>query len=97
VWVLQRACRFSSTTTAAAVQMVIAGRNVEVDRPAAEVGLAMLRPMLRPMLGRGGDFAEGVIQHDARRARCRHGVTFERDLAERLGAEHAVLLDAARS
>lgn len=75
------------------MHVVIEGCNVEVDRPAAEVGLAMLRSMLRG----GGDFAEGVIQHDARCARCRHGVTFERDLAERLGAEHAVLPDATRS
>jgi predicted nucleic-acid-binding protein len=86
VWVLQRAYRFSNTEIADAVQMVVESRNVEVDRPAAEVGLAMLR--------RGGDFADGIIQHDARRARCRHVVTFDRAFADLLGAGSAVLLGA---
>lgn len=89
VWVLKRAYRLTNTEIADAVQMVIESRNVEVDRPAAEEGLAML--------SRGGDFADGVIQHDARRARCRHIVTFDRDFADRLGADRAVLLDATRS
>ena len=48
------------------------------------------------MLSRGGDFADGIIQHDANRARCRHIVTFDRDFADRLGADHAILLSTAQ-
>jgi predicted nucleic-acid-binding protein len=74
------------TITADAIQLVIESRNVEVDRPAAEAGLDLLR--------RGGDFADGIIQHDASRARCRHIVTFDRDLANLLGPAHCVPLGA---
>ncbi len=88
VWVLQRAYRFSHTEIADATLMVVESRNVEGDRPAAEAGLAMLR--------QGGGFADGIIQHEARRARCRHIVTFDRDFAKRLGGGNAVLLDASR-
>jgi len=88
VWVLKRAYRFSSDEIADAMQRVIESRNVDVDRPSAETGLHMLR--------RGGDFADGIIQYDARRARCHHVVTFDRDFAELLGADHAILLGTAR-
>ena len=84
VWVLKRAYHFSDTEIADALRLVIESRNVELDRPAAEAGLAML--------GRGGDFADSIIQHDARRARCRHVVTFDRAFADRLGPAHALLL-----
>ncbi len=83
-WVLRRAYRFDVVAVADALQQVIESRNVELDRPAAEAGLQMLR--------RGGDFADAIIWHDARRARCRHVATFDRDFAALLGAEHAVLL-----
>jgi predicted nucleic-acid-binding protein len=36
-----------------------------------------------------------IIQHDARRARCRHVVTFDREFADRLGPGHALLLGVA--
>lgn len=88
VWVLKRAYRLSNTEIADAMQFVIESRNVDVDRPAAEVGLQMLR--------RGGDFADGIIWHDASRARCRHVATFDRALADLLGADHAVLLGATQ-
>jgi len=88
VWVLKRAYRLTNTEIADAMQFVIESRNVEVDRPAAEVGLYML--------SRGGDFADGIIQHDASRARCRHVVTFDREFADLLGTDHAVLLATAR-
>jgi predicted nucleic-acid-binding protein len=81
VWVLKRAYRLSNTEIADAMQFVIESRN-------AEVGLQMLR--------RGGDFADGIIWHDASRARCRHVATFDRALADLLGADHAVLLGATQ-
>jgi predicted nucleic-acid-binding protein len=82
--VLKRAYRFTSTEIADALQRVVESRNVDVDRPAADAGLHLLR--------RGGDFADGVIWHDASRARCRHVVTSDRDFADLPGGGNAVLL-----
>lgn len=87
VWVLKRAYRLTSAEIADAVQYVIESRDVDVDRPAAEAGLHMLR--------RGGDFADGIIQHDADRAKCSRIITFDRDFAALLGGDHAVLLGDA--
>ena len=85
-WVLKRAYRYRSEEIADAIRRIITSRNVEVDRPAAEAGLRML--------GRGGDFADGIVHADAKRAGCRHVVTFDEDFARLLGAGHAVLLRA---
>jgi predicted nucleic-acid-binding protein len=83
-WVLKRAYRYGREEIADAIQRIIESRNVEVDRPAAGAGLRMLR--------RGGDFADGVIESDARRARCRHIVTFDQDFARLIGSGRGVLL-----
>jgi predicted nucleic-acid-binding protein len=85
VWVLKRAYRLTSAEIVEAVQYVIESRNVDVDRPAAEAGLHMLH--------QGGDFADGIIQHDSDRAKCSHIATFDRAFADLLGAERAVLLN----
>jgi predicted nucleic-acid-binding protein len=77
VWVLRRAYHLSTAEIADAVQEIIESRNVVVDRPAAETGLDMLR--------RGGDFANGIVRHDANHARCRHIATFDREFAALLG------------
>ena len=86
VWVLKRAYRLDTAEIADAVQFVIESRNVDVDRPAAEAGLHMLR--------RGGDFADGIIWHDASRARCHHVATFDQVFAGLLGPDRGILLDA---
>jgi predicted nucleic-acid-binding protein len=78
VWVLRRAYRLSVAEVADSIREVIESRNVVVDRPAAEMGLAVLCA--------GSDFADGIIRHDAERARCRHIATFDRDFAVLLGA-----------
>jgi predicted nucleic-acid-binding protein len=83
-WVLKRAYRYRREEIADAIQRIIESRNVQVDRPAAGAGLRMLR--------RGGDFADGVIESDARRAGCRHIVTFDQDFARLIGAGRGVLL-----
>ncbi len=83
-WVLKRAYRYSSEHIADAIQRIIESRNVQVDRPAAEAGLRMLR--------RGGDFADGVIEADAMRARCSHIVTFDQHFARLIGPRRGVLL-----
>jgi predicted nucleic-acid-binding protein len=87
VWVLKRVYRLSNTEIADALRFVIESRNVEVDRPAAEMGIRMLN--------RGGDFADGIIQHDANRAKSRYIVTFDRAFADLLGANHVRLLETA--
>jgi predicted nucleic-acid-binding protein len=83
VWVLRRAYRLSVTEVADSVQEIIESRNVITDRPAAEVGLELLR--------RGGDFADGIVLHDAEAKRCRHVATFDQAFADLLG-DRALLL-----
>jgi predicted nucleic-acid-binding protein len=82
VWVLRRAYRLNAAEIADAIQEIIESRNVAVDRPAAETGLDLLR--------RGGDFADGIIRHDADRARCRHIATFDQAFADLLGTAGVV-------
>jgi predicted nucleic-acid-binding protein len=60
VWVLARGYKRSSADIASAVRKLIDSASVVVDRPAAEAGLAVLE--------RGGDFADGVIAFEGRRA-----------------------------
>jgi predicted nucleic-acid-binding protein len=83
VWVLKRAYRYAGGEIVDTVRRLIQSHIVEIDRPTAEVGLRML--------ARGGDFADGVIQYDASRARCNRVVTFDQDFA-RLSASAAVQL-----
>jgi len=56
VWVLSRGYRVPTSDIAEAIQRLMNGANVVVDRPAAEAGLSVLRA--------GGDFADGVIAHE---------------------------------
>jgi predicted nucleic-acid-binding protein len=83
-WVLKRSYRYHSDEIADAIRRIITSRDVQTDRVAAEVGLRML--------GRGGDFADGVIEADAVRARSKHIVTFDQGFARLLGPERGVLL-----
>ncbi|MBW4092741.1 MAG: type II toxin-antitoxin system VapC family toxin [Proteobacteria bacterium] len=73
VWVLRRAYKLPPREIAATLRDLIDSKPVEVDRVAAEAGLALL--------DRGGDFADGVILHDAERAGAAQLVTFDRALA----------------
>jgi predicted nucleic-acid-binding protein len=58
VWVLRRVYGFQSSDAAEAIRALVAAPNVQVNRPAVEVGLAMLDA--------GGDFADGVIAYEGR-------------------------------
>ncbi|MFP1130420.1 type II toxin-antitoxin system VapC family toxin [Asticcacaulis sp. W401b] len=53
VWVLRRVYGFGTQDIAAAIEALMSTAHVEVNRPAVEAGLAVLRA--------GGDFADGVI------------------------------------
>lgn len=53
VWVLRRVYSFGTQDIAAAIEALMSTAHVEVNRPAVEAGLVVLRA--------GGDFADGVI------------------------------------
>lgn len=72
VWVLKRAYGFSAPTIAETLRRLLESDTIEVDQPAAAAGLRVLDA--------GGDFADGVILHEAARADCAL-VTFDRRLA----------------
>lgn len=57
-WVLARGYQTSRDDIAVAIRQLLETRNIAVDRPAVEAGLAVLEA--------GGDFADGVIAHDGR-------------------------------
>jgi predicted nucleic-acid-binding protein len=86
VWVLKRAYRYTGAEIIAILRRLVALRAVELERPAAEAGIAML--------ARGGDFADGVIRQEADRAKCDRLVTFDQGFARHLGADKVVLLRA---
>jgi len=53
VWVLKRVYQFDRTTIAAAIRALLQAKNVAMNRPSVEKGLALLEA--------GGDFADGVM------------------------------------
>lgn len=57
-WVLGAVYRLDPASIAASVRLLLEADNVEMDRAAAEAGLALLEA--------GGDFADGVIAHEGR-------------------------------
>jgi predicted nucleic-acid-binding protein len=69
VWVLTRAYKRSVAEVVAAVRALVEGASVLVDRPAVEAGLAVLES--------GGDFADGVIAFEGRRAGGEVFATFD--------------------
>lgn len=84
VWVLRRAFRLSPAEISAVLTELLDSEKIEVDRRAAEAGLAMLRA--------GGDFADGVILHQSAQALCETLVTFDQRLA-RAGGDRIMLLN----
>ncbi len=72
VRVLRRAYKLPPREIAATLRDLIDSKPVEVDRVAAEAGIALLE--------RGGDFADGVILFAAERAGAAQLVTFDRAL-----------------
>jgi predicted nucleic-acid-binding protein len=56
VWVLRRGARLAKDDVATAVRSLMNVGNVVVNRPAAELGLAVLEA--------GGDFADGAIAYE---------------------------------
>lgn len=82
-WVLRSRYRQPKQAVADAITRLIDSDQVVMDRDAAQSGLNLL--------GGGGDFSDGVILHEARRAGARDLMTFDRDFA-RAGAPTATLI-----
>lgn len=78
VWVLSRGYGVPFMDIAAAIETLIASANVEVNRPAVEAGLALLRE--------GGDFADGVIAHEGATLGGVTFASFDKDAVKRLKA-----------
>lgn len=56
VWVLRKVYSFKPSDAAAAIRMLLAAANVEMNRPAVAAGLSVLEA--------GGDFADGAIAYE---------------------------------
>lgn len=56
VWVLRRVYEFELTDIAAAIEALLNAGNFAVNRPAVELGLALLKT--------GGDFTDGAIAYE---------------------------------
>ena len=78
VWVLMRGYKRNAAEVAAALRKLVESASVVVDRPSVEAGLAILE--------RGGDFADGVIAFEGRRAGGRVFTSFDRDAVALIGA-----------
>lgn len=79
VWVLSKGYKASSREIATAIRFLINGENVEVNRPAAEAGLALLDA--------GGDFADGVIAHEGSWLGADTFVSFDKRAVKLMGAQ----------
>jgi predicted nucleic-acid-binding protein len=70
VWVLARGYKIPLADIAEAIRRLIGSANVVVNRPAAEMGLAMLDA--------GGDFADGVVAYEGRWLGADTVISFDR-------------------
>lgn len=79
VWVLRRVYGFEASDVARAIRALLAAKNVDANRPAAEAGLALLET--------GGDFADGVIAYEGRWLGGETFVSFDRAAVSLLTAQ----------
>jgi predicted nucleic-acid-binding protein len=73
VWVLRRAYKFQPNEIASVLRDLTTMPAVEIDRPLVEAGLALLIA--------GGDFADGVILTEAKRANADFLASYDENLA----------------
>jgi predicted nucleic-acid-binding protein len=85
-WVLKRFYKYNPEQITSALSALISSIGVEVDIPAVETGLRFLAA--------GGDFADGVILYEAKRAKADRLATFDSGFADRGGD---FVTDLARS
>jgi predicted nucleic-acid-binding protein len=79
VWVLSQGYKIPFADIAEAIRRLMNGANVEVNRPAAEAGLAMLDA--------GGDFADGVIAYEGHWLGAEVFVSFDRKAMKLMKAQ----------
>ena len=79
VWVLRRVYDFQPSDAATAIRALLAAANVEVNRPAVEVGLSVLEA--------GGDFADGVIAYEGNWLGGKTFVSFDKKAVALLTAQ----------
>jgi len=79
VWVLRKVYGFKVADVAQAIRALIATANVEMNRPAAAVGLVMLEA--------GGDFVDGVIAYEGNWLGGETFVSFDKKAIARLLAQ----------
>lgn len=79
VWVLRKLYGFQPADISAAIKALIAAANVEVNRPAVELGLAVLDA--------GGDFADGVIAFEGKWLGGETFVSFDKQAVALLTAQ----------
>jgi predicted nucleic-acid-binding protein len=74
VWILRRGAKLSKEEVAATIRDLLDAGNVAMNRPAVEVGLAILEA--------GGDFADGVIAYEGGWLGGETFVSFDREAVE---------------
>ena len=79
VWVLSRLYRFSQKDVIAAVETLVNGGNVVVDRPAVDAGLDLMKA--------GGDFADGLAAYEGEWLGGETFVSFDAKAVRLLSAE----------
>ena len=79
VWVLSQGYKVSSKEIATAIRQLINGENVQVNRPAAEAGLAFLDA--------GGDFADGAIAYEGSWLGAETFVSFDKRAVKLMDAQ----------
>jgi len=79
VWVLRRFYNLQPSDVAAAIRALLAAANVEVNRPAVEVGLSLLEA--------GGDFADGIIAYEGNWLGGETFVSFDKKAVALLSAQ----------
>jgi predicted nucleic-acid-binding protein len=79
VWVLRRTYKLEAEDTSAAIRALMSTKNVALNRPAVEAGLALLEA--------GGDFADGVIAFEGRWLGGETFVSFDKQAVALLKAQ----------
>ncbi|MGH9606817.1 MAG: type II toxin-antitoxin system VapC family toxin [Terracidiphilus sp.] len=79
VWVMRRLYQRSPAEIALSIRLLMSGDNVEMNRPAVEMGLEVL--------DKGGDFADGVIAHEGAWLGAEEFVSFDKKAVSLLKAQ----------
>lgn len=79
VWVLRRTYRMSTGDTAHALRGLMTRENAVFDAAVVEAGLRVLEA--------GGDFADGAIAFEGRRAGAQTFISFDKQAVDILGAQ----------